>query len=235
MKKRLIVVAILLIVITTFATVLALADVADFEIESQIVDTKTLCLSQYKSNTSIKNDNAKMLTDLYSEAAKITDEYDAVEFDMVSQYAKLYTNRQNLAEKSDATADNIKITAINTNTLSETLYEKQVYLIFLSILEQEYSDSIIWTDYSYNSKYSRLPFFKLFVCTEYESLGYETVKDLYDAYKRGECEAPENACYVWFDCAKITKVSDPQTNLLDDLGDTDAKQQQDIFRTGALP
>ena len=47
----------------------------------------------------------------------------------------------------------------------------------------------------------------------------------YDAYKRGECEAPENACYVWFDCAKITKVSDPQTNLLDDLGDTDAKQQ----------
>ena len=221
MKKKLIIVVGLFVVsaVAFSATVLHLSKNNVSESESQSSDTKLICLSNGESITPQKSDTVKMLTELYSEAAKIKAESDVVELADMSEYATVYKNRQKLAIVSEDPSENGKAVIVNTKTSSELKKEKQTYFVFLSILEQNCADSIVWADYSYNSSYSRLPVLKLFVCTEYESLGYETAKELYDAYKSGECDAPESACYVWFDRAKITKVNDPEADMLEDISD----------------
>ena len=177
------------------------------------IENKILDLSTFKSTTQNTGDDAKLLMDIYAEAANIVDTHDKVLSANTKLGFKRVSNMYLSVDESNFISANktvVKASAAKEDTITTaSATSLDVYLVFLSIIEQDYNDCIHWVDHDYYSyNYNRLMIPYYFFSTEYKNLGYNTIEELYEAVVNKECELPEDACYISFDSHYVIRIKD---------------------------
>ncbi len=91
------------------------------------------------------------------------------------------------------------------------------YLVFLTLLTEEYSDCIGYLDYKYlDYNYNRIFIPLLVFCPDYSEYGYETIYDYIDAAVSGEGALSENSYVISFASESIREHSS-NTELYDTI------------------